>query len=438
MIFSIFLLYLCNKNKVSLSPGAIFILINLVTMLILAVHVSGLYIFEDFLGIPLVFHEQYEQSDISLFVLYSSIFSLIVYPYSSGKNYKYNAEIKVGEKFKDKRNICCFQSQQYSNYSLLLTQYFFVLFLYVFLFIYLYQVDIELIFYNESYLLINDPHALGVENKGAQLLHNASGFLGIIFSFLSGLFFMRKRYIEVVLYFPLAFLFFLLKLSLFSRWCPIILFSLLLPIVLFGKEKNNSIFRVGLYFFVFFFMFLLYASMITGRYGVGQGLIAFSDALMSVFGNLNQYIEFFFINVFGGAFVFLEAMQSDAVTYPLYYKLLSFSPLPSFLDGWDYWGKYFVMVNNFVPYNVLSELDKFGFQYFILYLIVVFFVFRACNKLFFSDKSLLPLIAAMPLYVYSLMFHFYFIRYSYKLLFVSFVLSLILGRILKSNNRDIC
>lgn len=404
--------------------------------MVLAVHIFGLYEFEDFLGVPLAFSKDYEQSDMSLFILYLSIFSLAVYPYGNDEVRIFNSDVELKNKCANNKAAYFYKPKKYSGYTLILAQYIFVLFLYVFLFIYLYQADTNLILYNESYLLINDPRALGVENKGAQLLHNASGFLGVIFAFLSGLFFIQRKYVEVILYFPLAVMFFLLKLSLFSRWCPIIFFAFLFPVMMFRKEIKNSIFSILFYFISFVFIFVLYASMITGRYGVGQGLIAFSDALISVFQNLSQYVEIFVVNVFGGAFVFLESTQSDVVIYPLYYKLLSFSPFPSFLDGWSYWGQYFAMVNNYVPYNVLSELNKFGIQYFIFYLIVVSFIFRTCNKLFFVDKSLLPLIAAMPLYVYSLMFHFYFIRYSYKLLFVSLVLSLILKRILNLNNKN--
>ena len=149
-----------------------------------------------------------------------------------------------------------------------------------------------------------------------------------------------------------------------------------------------------------------------------QGLAHIFDAFTYVsIDNVWMYLTSLFVNIFQGAQGFANALLIMP-DYSDQYKLLSFSPLVSALDGFDHI-RYLdeIRINRYVPISALSQIWHFGMTYTVIFFFVVFVWLRGVTKVY-SRFSYLAMPLVLPSYWICLMLTQYSLRTSWRWILV--------------------
>jgi hypothetical protein len=131
-------------------------------------------------------------------------------------------------------------------------------------------------------------------------------------------------------------------------------------------------------------------------------------------------LEFILYNVFSGANNLALGIDTQ-VHYPEIYKILSFSPLVSTIDGFSDYMIYRGYITTFMPFNVYTELYYFGTIYCIIFFLIVYIVVRLSNKIVVQYKIFGYLFIA-PLYLFFISAQQYPIRNYFRYMLVIIII----------------
>lgn len=291
--------------------------------------------------------------------------------------------------------------------------YFFSFLTILFLIYHVFTVDWTKLIFNTNFEETREPGALGFNGAFEGLIHNFMKYLGIFCGFLLPFAVVRKDpFLLLVSLISFVYSFFLMV-GATSKWSVISL------VVLFGFTyfiyRSKVVLSIGVVLFVVF-----YFSVISIRAGGVYGVAPFFDQLLSL-----RWIDFeVFITVcvtfFSGTFVVAEALSNLPVDYPLSYKVLSFSPLISSIDGFSQYLSYEHRAAFFKPYNAISEAVSFGSGYALFFWLFLCVLFYFVSKV---ENERVGFLIFVGLNLGVFMANLYPLRQSFRVLFVVLVVT---------------
>lgn len=289
----------------------------------------------------------------------------------------------------------------------------------------------KLVFYT-NYLEIREPILMGLRNQVAVIIHTILPSLGLIICPLTLFYIHKKRYDYLFIIFPIFIYCLIFTISLSSRLLVAYFVVLAITEILLHRKIN-----------LFCFLYLLFAAI---SYGVviylrventGYGIVPFIEVLIhGKFLVLENYI-FSFFNSFSGGFVMAEAFQRVNVQYPIQYKLLSFSPFPSTIDGFNNYRMYENRIFIYGPFSSFAEAFHFGWIYFICLIIFLNIVVYQITRMWISNSSFIIYFLIIPFYYAVIRMQSYPIRSSFRWLLLAFITALIINKKIQEKEKKV-
>lgn len=282
------------------------------------------------------------------------------------------------------------------------------------------ELDYETLYRNTEYLRIKDPDGVGISSSFGRIYHFLFRFVGLVATVLFLFYLGSRKYLHAVLSAFLSSYSILLLIAGNSRWVPLY-FAVAVAYFLFSGKRLSSI-SVWL---AISLMFLSFVKVLLGRESQYQGISEiYNDFAAIQFERLGIYIGGFAVNVFEGSFNFANTCLIEPY-FELKYKILSFSPLFSFMDGFDLIRDdlKFKFAPN-VPMSAYSEVWFFGPLYFLFFMVFYGYFLLVLNKVF-SRGGAMALFLAVPAYYVIVSLHTYSLRTSWRLILVLLVVGLV-------------
>lgn len=286
------------------------------------------------------------------------------------------------------------------------------------------ELDKALLWYNTRYLTINVPEEMGITTLFGRIYHLLIGPLGFIFFPLSIYYIKRKKILFFLICILISMYGFILFFAADSRWAPLYLMGGL-GFNLFISKKKLSFINI---FLGFLFLFT-YLKVLIGRnlyvHGLSQSFLALRYISFSL---VTDYLFGFLINTFQSALGFANSLLLGPFIDDTY-KLLSFSPLISAIDGYENIREmYRVQIAPHVPMSAYDEVWHFGSHYMILFFSVIIIWLRQTTNFYFNNRSITSMILLLPTYWVIFSLSQYSIRTTWRyillLTFISYVLNL--------------
>jgi hypothetical protein len=244
--------------------------------------------------------------------------------------------------------------------------------------------------------------------------------LGCILGPMAMLYFHRRRIFAFSLAAGVFTYAFVITVSFCSRFAVLQLFLLtVLARVLSKRRISPGALSLGVATFV------TYAVTIMLRKGLGAdrvgplGIEPFLDVLFSGDFLFEQMLLFTLFNNFGGVFVLAESMSRVHVIYPWKYKLLSFSPFPSMIDGFNSVRHAEERIMATGPFSNFAELYHFGPLYVVGFLIFLFAVLYMVTRWWRRYRGGFAFVVCAPMYYAIFSMHYYPLRHSTRWILAS-------------------
>lgn len=252
--------------------------------------------------------------------------------------------------------------------------------------LHIFAIDLNGIHFSSQYLFINSINILEHQNSFTAFIHTGRVIFGVIaFSLLGIAIASNNKLALFILALPCMW-YFTITFAGHSRFT--VAFAGATAGILFvsGKRRLAGIFGV--------LALIAYSSALAGRNSGTHGLsVIWSSALTGLspsFEQIQRIITNFFEGVYNQGEVFLHIHRE----HPDIYKMLSFSPLPSFIDGYSSNAlPSQLRYHTFVPIGATSEVLMFGWQYALIYWSFVAIIYRIVIKSFSSSNIYIPIVA---------------------------------------------
>lgn len=398
LVYSILFLLLLRWGRVG--PVLLVASYTFVSLIVFFLNDTELVYFEPYHGLPLPMRGGYFYSTniylVSIAIALMCVFTTL-YLRRINNGFTLHFYIDALLKVKNKPRFV------FINYVLLAI--FFLLYIWHIL-----EVDFDPIMSNTAYLFNVDPLNVGAKSSVAVIMHNLSGPIGLMFSFMMVFYFRAKRYDMFALMVLLFSYCLFIKSSQFSRWLPLMFAGIAISIFMVYRSRKKYI-PIVIFVVLTLFSFIL---VFKGRGSFEQGFLGFVVQILYFTLEDLSYLTNFIVNVFGGFIIYAEALEMNW-SYDLGYIVRSFSPLPGFIDGWQVYVVDVGKINKYVPFSVFGEIYFFGewIGYFVsflffLTLIRIEYVYRKYPSIF----SVLGLIIFIYIYLASF---FYPVRNVFRI-----------------------
>ncbi len=116
-----------------------------------------------------------------------------------------------------------------------------------------------------------------------------------------------------------------------------------------------------------------------------------------------------------------DAFGRAGLAYPVAYKLLSFSPFPSMIDGFGHVRHLEHRVNMFAPFSNFAEAYHFGPGYFVALLLILFVSLIILSRFWQRYRGGFAFFLLAPAYFMFLRMHLYPLRGTFRWLLASLV-----------------
>ncbi|MBI1220671.1 MAG: hypothetical protein GC186_19240 [Rhodobacteraceae bacterium] len=276
--------------------------------------------------------------------------------------------------------------------------------------------DFHKVMSTSTYSLMGSIGALSVVSPFTIFVQLAFKFVGLIaFVLFAAAISSRNKLATAILAMPCAW-FLVFEIAEHSRYSVVYL-GIGGGVLLFSRRRVASA--------VFFLaMAASYVNALFGRASGANGLSHVGDIVKY----LDQFrftdLLEFFTNMFEGAYVQGEVFIWRGPMPVDIYRILSFSPLPSFIDGFrTYAAPHTPRFETFVPMGATGEVYLFGWPYFALYYFVVAWAYLAVNSLF-ARRSFGLFVACFA--IFSLATYLQF-AYPVRLVFRFYLLVVVLA-----------
>jgi hypothetical protein len=358
-------------------PSAVFCLIVLFNFLIYSfVIISGVdreYFNVDgayFTSMPFDFDYSYETGVVVVFLslmmcgfgAYLMSGTSAVEHKNSNVNFNFNVKHILNEK-----------SSRYDTQATLI-----LLTLILFSLVHFLMIEKSVLWYNLDYQIIKTPEDIGNSGIFFRMYHFLFRIVGIFAAVTMVYYFSTGKFLNFAASFVLfSYSFFLLYVG-ESRWINIYIFVLFFSRYIFFRRKPSFL---EIIFWLVIFVFL-FVKVIVGR-NFGVYGVAVQGEIISEVASLNWIAVLFGMMInFGDGFLNLANTSVHDFLYSLEYKVGSFSPFPSVIDGFSEIQEEEHRISLFVPFNALSEAYSFGAPYFLLLLFIIFLFLYSSDRVY--------------------------------------------------------
>lgn len=218
-----------------------------------------------------------------------------------------------------------------------------------------------------AYLSLRGPEMLSLRIAPLDIFHMNIGTFGIVQSFILFYMIQRRNALGVALVMVGFSYMALFQAASLSRWLVLQLVIPPLLSVISGRKMKLGIPAMG----AVAVAMPIYYSIMSSRSNFELGIGSLIDNVVAI----PRWSAEFFIstaaNIFGGGLVIAEAGLKQAVSYPGIYKALSFSPLPSAIDGFAGILHHQQRINVYGPFNAFAEAYWFGWPWVVLLFLIV-------------------------------------------------------------------
>ncbi len=288
------------------------------------------------------------------------------------------------------------------------------------------SMDLGLLWRSRHYLQLATAEGAGISNPVATVAHLVMGPIGLLSAGATVIFLSHRRPGLAVMFGFVAAYALAIALAQSSRWAPMVIFGLLATEVTINRRLWAPRLLWARLLLVMV-MLLAYTAVLNGRSAGAFGLAYLMDNLFTGDAfSFGRTLQTFLLNIGHGALLLAEVLDHGQHTYDQAYKLLSFSPLPSFLDGWREVVHAQNRVNLFTPYSAIAETLLFGPGYFLIFLVYLFTISAVSCRVLYSSNRLSELALLGPVYFVLIAVHFYPLRNSFRLAVAVMLLGLTL------------
>jgi len=281
-------------------------------------------------------------------------------------------------------------------------------------------IDLDKIISYKVYLSIRNFEFVGVDSTIFSTLHKLLPLIGLFLAPVFVYHVYKKNWLLLFFSFSVFSYSFLYSLSLASRFSVLQILVVAVTIYLLDSRRKLLVFFISLLALTVF-AGVLSIRFVNITYQLGFGipsLLLIYEKHYKVFLDASAFL---FFNVFGGGFGTAVNLSEKGVEYPFLYKILSFSPFPSFLDGFSQVRDAEVRINEYAPFNNLSEVYHFGLFYVVVYTLFLSFFLRAYDRFYKAREGVVYFIIMLPAFFGFFVFHNYPIRNSFRWMVVSFL-----------------
>jgi hypothetical protein len=281
--------------------------------------------------------------------------------------------------------------------------------------IHLLTIDVSSIWEYRGYLETRIPIQVGIRNGALQAFHRLLPEIGTILCLLTAYFFSRREWsVLCLLLFPTAYAV-LFTASLASRYITVQLAAAGLVLFFLDRRRLLAPIICGMAAVV------LYGVVLSLRQeAANDGVYGLKPFLATLVGGTFYPHGGIFVVLFDsiqGSFNLGHAVLSAPLDYPLEYKLKSFSPAPSFVDGfasvsWVALRK----ANENQPYGAYAETYLFGGGWLAAYMGLVLLALTCLTYFRLTCRSKGAIFILSFSYLTFLLMHTYPIRNSFRLI----------------------
>lgn len=201
----------------------------------------------------------------------------------------------------------------------------------------------------DTYLSFRDPATIGVEGALVELFHRNLGTIGVLLGVILATSSLARNP-TTILYALIPYLYILaFEAASISRW---LIVQLLVPGIILATRSRQ---RVAILIALALLIIPLYNALLVVRNSDILGIGSLLSATVSLPPLTLDFAVDSLGNIFGGGLNIAEAARRIEVSYPLEFKLLSFSPFPSAWDGFDAWASHGARINIYGPFNAYAE-----------------------------------------------------------------------------------
>jgi|GEM_PF-5965752 len=288
-----------------------------------------------------------------------------------------------------------------------------------------------LVLHNEVYLTMNGPDVFNIPRSAAIPLLAILSYSSIAISVVLAIFIANKDYHLLAAALPLFSFLYLYNLSAHSRYAAVQIFAFGIAIFILSTKYRKSIALACACIFIFSIIYAL-----DGRNNGPHGLTTFKTNITNFTGDSTLHtLKFALLNLMQGIFSTGDSLAIYANHEPLY-RILSFSPLPSFVDEFSHLRECCeVRVNTYTPMSSIAEAIHFGPVYVIIYAATIFILFRKLNRSLRTKETLLLLLVNLFIFVNFVIANAYPIRTVFRLFLLSFILIIISENLPKIKRR---
>jgi hypothetical protein len=297
------------------------------------------------------------------------------------------------------------------------------------------SIDKSLLWENSDYMLLNYSDRIGIRYPIFDMVHQILGPLSALTVCLSYYFWQKRKILPLALSMIAFGYSALFKLAMFSRWSALtaVIFTGLLAAKRISRGKSVISWATVTMGFVTIWLFLF---AITARSGETQGLAGILPNLFN-WDYAASDLSHLLVNICLGPYVLAEAIQSGPYVYDSKYMFLSFSILPSILDGWRTVFDQYHRINWYTPFNGFAELYYFGWPYQVFYGVVYMICIRVLTKAMAQMGTSLGMLIVSPSLFSFFTFHQYIVRFGFRLMIYTALFSWIVTRVTTANQRRV-
>lgn len=286
------------------------------------------------------------------------------------------------------------------------------------------DVDFGMVLSHYEYLITRHPDNVGLSNPVTGFIHRALGTLSCACLCLGVLYYRLRLGVFSTVAFAVASYCALFSLGGASRWIAVQCTVTALMLQLTAPKKVSR----GAWIFGIL-AFVSYALVIHARRQQEIGLLPILNSVLSGEFFVDDFLAILALSLFGGGFVLAETLDRVGLAYPIRYKLLSFAPTISMLDGFDAIRHYEHRVNLTTPFSSFAEIYHFGAIYSVAYLAFLFLTLRVLTRFWQRTRNAgWAFLILAPVYLAFLNIHLYPIRNSFRLILWPVVIAVWMNR----------
>lgn len=235
------------------------------------------------------------------------------------------------------------------------------------------SLDAGAIWYNNRYLLLSIPEGLAIRNGFTELVQSFSQIVGILAAFGFAVSLFTRKWPLALGFALVTGWYFSIGLAMSSRNAAILIFVIAVVASVLVRRGRLSV--VG---FLGLLCLLVLMIALAGRSTREYGIAMIPDHLVSAVADTGNRFLLILGNLTQGIFVTNDGFLLNP-EHPELYKILSFSPFPSFIDGFESIRRVQeIRLHAFVPMSAITEAVAFGPLYTVIAAASLMLCVRLC------------------------------------------------------------